>query len=531
MTVPPGYNFLDSTGIIVPDTSATQAVVNAAYTGAFGADLILTADTPQGVLATADTLALNGVLQNNAAVANQINPNVAGGILLDAILALTGVQRGGQTQTVVTNVTMTGTVGTTIPINSQAQTAAGDIFYLTAAVIIPSGGSITGTFKSVAYGPIPCAENSLNIITPSSPGVIGWESVNNGVSSVTTLGAITQSDQAARAFRTNTLAYNSVSLAEAITSALSATQGVTSLSFRENFNATPMGMLISITGGATLAGKVEAMSTTAGSGTLGGIIIDTDAMHFSVNGQTIPTPNPWPVAAYATTGNITLSGLGTQSGGDWTGSLTGGQIILAVAQTTASQNGLWVASSGAWTRQAYNASASTILPSSSGISLKPNSVYACVNGGTNLAIGAVLLENKGSGAGWNGNTTVNVIEPASSQIYPVQFDIPTQVGIQIAVTVKGATVSQVTQALIDYSNGVVTDPSGNPANLAGFVVGGNVSPFELASAIMIENPASYVSSLTISLISPTSFQATPIPIGINQIPFTNLGLITVTIVT
>lgn len=529
MTVPPGYTYLDSQGIIVPDTAATQAEVQGFYTQAFGADLITTADTPQGVLITADTLALNGVLQNNAAIANQINPNVAGGILLDAILALTGAERGGQTQTVVTNVTLTGVVETTIPINSQAQTAAGDVFYLTAPVTIPAGGTITGTFNSVAYGPIPCAENALDQITPSSPGVIGWESVNNGSTSVTTLGAITQSDQGARAFRTNTLAFNSVSLAEAITSALYATEGVESLSFRENFQPNPMGMLVSVTGGVTLSGVVEAMSTTAGTGTNGGIIVGTDAMNFSVNGQIVPSPNPWPIAAFATTNNITLSGLGTQGGGDWSGSLSSGNIIMVVAQTTPSQNGIWVAASGAWARHAYNTAGSTILPSASGISLKANSVYACVEGGTNVAVAAALLENKSSGAAWNGNTTVSVIEPASNQIYPVQFDTPAQIGIQIAVRVSGASQAAVTQALIDYSNGVVTDPAGNPANLTGFVVGGSVSPFELAAAISIENPGCYVSSLTISFLSPTTFQATPLPIGLNQIPFTNAGLITVTV--
>lgn len=53
---------------------------------------------------------------------------------------------------------------------------------------------------------------------------------------------------------------------------------------------------------------------------------------------------------YATTGNITLSGLGTQAGGDWASSLTSGMRILVKNQTAAADNGIYAASSSGWTR-------------------------------------------------------------------------------------------------------------------------------------------------------------------------------------
>lgn len=53
-----------------------------------------------------------------------------------------------------------------------------------------------------------------------------------------------------------------------------------------------------------------------------------------------------------TTGDITLSGLGTQSGGDWTSTLTAGDRILVKNQTTAANNGIYVASASTWTRAA-----------------------------------------------------------------------------------------------------------------------------------------------------------------------------------
>lgn len=55
-------------------------------------------------------------------------------------------------------------------------------------------------------------------------------------------------------------------------------------------------------------------------------------------------------ANYKSIGNLTLSGLATQAGGDWPSTLTAGMRILVTDQTTASQNGIYVAASGAWSR-------------------------------------------------------------------------------------------------------------------------------------------------------------------------------------
>jgi hypothetical protein len=52
----------------------------------------------------------------------------------------------------------------------------------------------------------------------------------------------------------------------------------------------------------------------------------------------------------STTGNITLSGLSTQAGGDWTASLTAGDRILVKNQTASQNNGIYVADASTWTR-------------------------------------------------------------------------------------------------------------------------------------------------------------------------------------
>jgi uncharacterized phage protein gp47/JayE len=222
------YQYVNSTGTIVPDTENILAGIQTEYQGIFGSDLIVTPDTPQGMLITADALARTETVQNNAAIANQINPNIAAGTFLDAILALTGMQRLAATQTVVPNVTLTGVNGTVIPAGSQASTASGVLFSSAANCTIASG-TATVNFIANDYGPIACDIHQLTQIVSN---INGWETVLNGTAG--TLGQGVQSDQAARAMRLNTLAFQGIGLAEAIKSALYNVPGVTSLTFLEN---------------------------------------------------------------------------------------------------------------------------------------------------------------------------------------------------------------------------------------------------------------------------------------------------------
>ncbi len=506
------YQYVESTGVIIADTSEILSGIQTEYRGVFGADLAVTSDTPQGVLIAAEALARVEVVNNNAAIANQINPNIAGGVFLDAILALTGVQRTPATQTVVTGVTLTGVAGTVISAGTQAKTAAGDVFATQAIVTLDADGNGVANFASVIYGAIPCAVNELDTIVTN---ILGWETVTNPVAGV--LGSSTQSDQAARALRTNTLGFQGVALPVAITSALYAVESVMSLQFLENYTAAPMGAITYVTSGATLA------DTTWGLATTGSITVGSTAMSFFETAQTIPDINPWPTADYTTTANITLSGLSTQGGGDWSGSLTGGDIILVKNQSSAAQNGWWVADSGAWARQAYNPAASVIQGSNIGISLIASSIYVCVNGGTDLNIATALLENKSSGCGWNGGTTVAIIEPVSGQTYEVAFDRPTEIGILVKVYTTNGATANIIQAVLDYAAGLIN-------GLAGFVVGADVSPFEISGAIITQFPNYSITKVELSYSSSVSYSVNTLVIGANEVAATQSSYITVLVV-
>lgn len=385
------YQYISDNGVIVPDTAETLEQVREEFRNAFGFDLDLSPETPQGVLITAETSARDAVIKNNALLANQINPNIAGGIFLDAIWALTGGARVAAKPSVLHNVLVTGQAGTVVPAGTKASVnETGAIFELTGAIILNDKGQATGTFQAVESGPIAVAPQSLNtLVTP----VLGVETITNPEPAI--VGASLESDQAARLRRKNTLALQGVALPEAIVSGLhDATRipGQKSLSFVENFENTPM-------------------------------TVD-------------------------------------------------------------------------------------------GVTLKPHSVYACVDGGRDEDVALQLLQNKSLGCDWNGNVKVDVVEPSSGQTYPVCFDRPERIPIWIKATIRNVKATTdparvVREAMVAYAKGELEDEQG-------FVVGGAVSPFELASAINRNMPALFVSNLVVSKDG-QNYSSAEIPIHINEI--------------
>lgn len=397
------YEYVTATGVIVPDTADTLAEVVAEFKAAFGDDLDTSPETPQGVLIVAETEARDAVARNNADLANQINPNLAGGVFLDAIWALTGGQRVKATPTIVSGVTLAGVAGTFLPAGTRAGVgAAGAVFELLADVTLGIGGTATGDFQAIVPGPTPVAVGALNTIVS---GVLGWETVTNPAAGVT--GLAQETDIAARIRRRQTLALQGVALPEAIVSGLYTVPGVRSLAFRENYTAAP----------------------------------------------------------------VTIEG----------------------------------------------------------VTLSAHSVYACVDGGSDQDVAKMLLRKKSLGAAWNGALTVAVTEPYSGQVYNVKFSRPALVNIFVKCTVvpNGAAYSDipglVRKAMLDYANGLQEGEQG-------FVVGGDVSPFELAAAVGRVAAPLYVRNITLSTDG-TTYSAAEIAITIAQRATLLEGNIEVTVAT
>lgn len=390
------YDYLTNSGVIVPDTADTRNEVVNEWKQALSQDLVTDDETPEGLLINAETLARQAVARNNAKLANQINPNIAEGVFLDAIWALTGGQRYQATHTIVYNVILRGVPGTIIPESTIIQ-SGNNQFESLSQVTLNASGQATVNFQSIELGAIPCPVNTLTqIITP----VLGLETVNNPLSG--RLGKEQESDQAARIRRRNTLALQGRALPEAIISDLYALDGVRSLAFRENTS-----------------------DQTA--------VID-------------------------------------------------------------------------------------------GISMKPHSIWVCVDGGSDTDIATSLLNTKSLGAGYNGSTVIDVVEPTSGQTYEVMFDRPTQIPIYIKVTIKNNTSTLnpnlvIRESIMNYVNG---DQEGEE----GFVVGANVSPFELASAINREYPILFIRKVEISKDG-INYSIDELEIALDQLAVTTQGLITV----
>lgn len=381
------YNYVTTTGVIVPDTATLQSDVVSEWQGVFGTALNPDGSTPQGKQIAAEVAARSAVVNNNAALANQINPNEAGGVLLDAICALTGLPRQADTNTTVPNVILAGVQGSPIVAGSQVKTAAGDLFALAADVTLDAvTGQAVGTYVAMASGAVPCPPGAFKIVTP----VLGLETVANPAAA--TPGTLEQSDEALRALRRVTLARQGTSLIESILSDVNALPGVVGSQFLENVEAT--------------------------------------------------------------------------------------------AQTI------------------------------SGVALKANSIWLCVDGGTPAAIGAAMLQNKSSGGGWNGAQSVAVVEPASGQSYTINYDIPTLVPLLVRVTCKqgsfiGDPNASVVQAVLDFASNKI-------ANLEGFVVGQSASPFEVATGIMAECQGLYVQKVELTLASAVNYLPAEIVMAIFQ---------------
>ncbi|MBG5918895.1 baseplate J/gp47 family protein [Providencia stuartii] len=229
------YQFITSQGVIIPDTSTLRDDVESEFKSVFGQDLDVSPETPQGALITMEVENRDTIVRNNAELANQINPDLAGGIFLDAIWALMGGQRFDATHSFLSQVQFTGIADTIIPKGSQAASLNGDLFETTKTLIIGQDGSVTGDMRSIETGAIECGVGQLNKVASS---VLGWETVHNPSTAV--LGRNAETDLQSRRRRKQTLAKNTVSVGEAITSALYALEGVRSLAYRENYTDQPM---------------------------------------------------------------------------------------------------------------------------------------------------------------------------------------------------------------------------------------------------------------------------------------------------
>lgn len=211
------YQYQIDTGVIVPDMSQTLSEVAAEFRAVFGQSLSVDPSTPQGMLITRIAEMRDSVARNNCDVANQINPNVAGGVFLDALVGLHFGQRRAASRSTVT-ATVTGTNGTIIPKGSVAKTTIGARFETMYAVTI--SGSTSVQMQAIETGSVGADAGTL---TKIETAISGWSTVTNPLAA--TLGGDVESDAQLRSRRLDMLGTQSTSTIAAIRSRLSAQVG------------------------------------------------------------------------------------------------------------------------------------------------------------------------------------------------------------------------------------------------------------------------------------------------------------------
>lgn len=249
------YNYIVGNGVIVPNTSSIKTAVEAEWRLIAGEDATIDPSSFEGRLIDANTNRRISVARNNSDLANQLNPNMANGSFVDAHLSLVGGARDGQEQSTV-EITLTGIVGTNIPAGAFVEDDNQELWFLVSTSQIGVNNTVTASFRSLKYGPIPAG---VGEITKIISGVVGWETANNAVAAVE--GKLEQSDTSAKRQRRLELGANTRGVAESVIAAVFRLEGVEGIQFRENFEDTaqtidgillkPKSSWLCVDGGAT----------------------------------------------------------------------------------------------------------------------------------------------------------------------------------------------------------------------------------------------------------------------------------------
>lgn len=231
------YEFITSTGTVVPDTSTIREEVIAEYVEALGISEEVARDnsTLEGRMVDTETEARKSVAINNAKLANQNNPNLAEDGFFDGIFSLFGGEREAATRS-QTSELLTGVAGTVIPQGSFVRNSSTKtLWYTTSEVTLDASGQATVTIESENTGAIVGAAGDINEIVS---GVVGWETATNP--SNATEGVELQSLTKAKLSRARQLSKNAGTTIGAVISNVDALSGVIGITGRENRTNSPL---------------------------------------------------------------------------------------------------------------------------------------------------------------------------------------------------------------------------------------------------------------------------------------------------
>lgn len=164
-----------STGVVIPDESDVLEGVQADQNSAFGGNLSSALETPQGQLASSLAAIIGDKNDQIAWFIGNVDPDIAEGIMQDAIARIYFLTRRPAIATTV-DCQCTGLAGTYVPVGALVADGSGNIFSSTQAGTIPEEGVTTLAFACTETGPVAVASGSVNRIYQAIPG---WDAVIN----------------------------------------------------------------------------------------------------------------------------------------------------------------------------------------------------------------------------------------------------------------------------------------------------------------------------------------------------------------
>lgn len=223
---------INGAGIVLPTEQEILDGVLADFNDAFGGNLNLNLETPQGQLAS--SLAAIIADKNNviADLINQVHPDYADGIMQDAIAKIYFIERKPATDSVVTCV-FTGLSGTIIPDGFSVQDEQGNNWTIESQVEIAANGTVTAVLKNPNV--VTAQAGTVNKIFSS---LVGLDRVSNPNDAIP--GSPVESRADFRDRRQRSVAINSHGTPKAVYANVFAVDGVSDVYVIDNPKSTPV---------------------------------------------------------------------------------------------------------------------------------------------------------------------------------------------------------------------------------------------------------------------------------------------------
>jgi hypothetical protein len=228
MTVPqPSFG---PTGFVSPAEADILTAVKSDINAAFGNNLNMADETPQGQLAVSQTASIGNANDAFVFLSQQMDPAYNIGRYQDGIARIYFIERIPASATIVT-VTCSGATGVSIPQNALVLAADGNQYTAVSGGTIPATGSIDLEFACATLGPIACPAGSITTIFQA---INGWDSAVNNADGF--IGRDTESRAEFEQRRALSVAQNSQGSLPSVLGAVLNVSGVVDAFVTENVN-------------------------------------------------------------------------------------------------------------------------------------------------------------------------------------------------------------------------------------------------------------------------------------------------------